>query len=93
MSDKAAPQFNIGDKALVCLGLASIRPFGSKAWLVAYADACLRFSEKAINVKFEELVARGYIECGVTARSGWLTEKGIQALAARQGSAAAKESR
>ncbi len=45
-----------------------------------YADACARFGEQAVVTTFEELVHAGYLQCRVSARPGWLTERGLEAL-------------
>jgi hypothetical protein len=79
----------LGAKALACLRVAEARH--AKGDLphvrqhdarVLYDAACARWSEKAVCRKFEELVKRRYLECGVSARTGWLTDKGRAALAA-----------
>ena len=69
-----------GEKAMACLRLAALDKM-SGAWRASYDEAVTRFSEKALLRTFEKLVARGYIECGVSARTGWLTDKGKSALA------------
>ncbi len=65
----------LGEKAMACLKMARIS-FGSAEYNALYQTACDKYSEKAVLVKFEQLATDGYIEYGVTARSGWLTEKG-----------------
>lgn len=73
-----------GLKTIMCLRIAQARHDDrDEATATAiYERACAEFSEKAILRKFQELVDRDYMECGVTARSGWLTEKGRRALQA-----------
>lgn len=80
----------LGKKALMCLAIAASHPkfkpgelFGFNtwdAWERIYHEASVRFSEKAIICKMEDLADKGYIEYGVSARTGWLTPKGEQAL-------------
>lgn len=36
--------------------------------------------DKVIEAAMERAYSRGYLECGVTVRSGWLTKKGAQYL-------------
>ncbi len=69
----------LGEKAMACLRLASLDKISSD-WQLGYDAACASWSEKAVITAFESLVRRGYIECGVSARTGWLTEKGREAL-------------
>ena len=69
---------NLSDKSLICLLIADSH--GSKRWNEYYTRACEKYSHKAINVKMEELADRGYIEYGVSVRTGWLTDKGRAAL-------------
>lgn len=69
----------LGRKAIAILQFAAL-PNCSDERRVAYQAACAEFSEKAVCVKCQELVDRGYMECGVSARTGWLTEKGRAAL-------------
>jgi hypothetical protein len=74
------PRF--GPKALAILRCAEARSNGDfDLARDLFRDANARFTEKAVAVKAEELVSRGYMECGVSARTGWLTEKGRAALA------------
>ena len=72
----------LGLKARGCLAMvyALHDRNNSAAWQNLYDEACAAFSEKAVNLKFEELARRGYLDCGVSARTGWLTEKGKAAL-------------
>lgn len=70
---------NLQPKALNCLLLASMTP-GSEERDALYELICGWYSERAVCAKMEELVRRGYLECGVSARTGWLTEKGKAAL-------------
>lgn len=46
-----------------------------------YEQACIRFSEKSVMRKFEDLLSKKYIECGVSERTGWITQKGLDLLA------------
>jgi hypothetical protein len=68
-----------GERALVCMRIAALSSGDAERWRL-YEKACARYSEKAINAKFEELISRGYMECGVSARTAWLTDKGLAAL-------------
>lgn len=86
----------LGEKSLACLAIAEARygtpEEHGRLWRLAddafrkanrdalYDEACARWSEKAVCRKFEELADRGYIEYGVSARTGWLTEKGQAAM-------------
>lgn len=71
----------LGGKSLACLMIAHLRHSGhQKAADALYHEACEKWSEKAIIRKFEELDAKGYIESGVSSRTGWLTDKGKAAL-------------
>lgn len=45
-----------------------------------YEALCEEYHGKAILRKLEELCDRGYIECGTSLRSSWLTDKGKQRL-------------
>ena len=69
----------LGEKALACLRIAEVHST-DPAWDDRYDLACRQYSEKAVIRKMEELCDRGYIECGVSVRTGWLTDKGAQAL-------------
>ena len=73
----------MGSKSLDVLRVASL-PNLSLERTVAYKAACERWSEKAVVAKFEELTRRGLITYGVSARTGWLTEKGKQILDIRR---------
>jgi len=49
----------------------------------AFADARLvelGYPEKVADSIIERLARKGYTECGVSERSGWLTPSGIEAL-------------
>jgi hypothetical protein len=50
-----------------------------------YAEACARWSAKAVARKQLELCHRRYLEFGVSLRTAWLTEKGRRALAENLG--------
>lgn len=69
----------LGEKAIACLRMAALKA-GSPERQRLYDEACARWSEKAVIRKFEELVKRRYMECGVSARTGWLEPKGRAAL-------------
>lgn len=71
--------YNLGEKAIACLAMAALRATDQERERL-YAEACARWSEKAVCAKFAELVSRGYMECGVSARTGWLEPKGRDAL-------------
>lgn len=68
-----------GDKRLDCLTLASLS-VGGKIWQDYYAALCCEYSEKAVCARMERLERGRYLDCGVSARTGWLTEKGCEAL-------------
>lgn len=70
----------MGPKAIACLRIAALDKM-SNEWTTAYQAACAEFSEKAVISKFEQLAGDYYIEYGVSARTGWLTDKGREALA------------
>ncbi len=74
-------QANFGPKMIACLQIAAIKSQDDQRWAL-YDQACQQFGERAILAKFDALTDRGYIDCGVSARTGWLTDKGKQALAA-----------
>lgn len=42
----------------------------------AYQALYERYPPKKVDAKFEKIYRKGYIECGVSARTGWLTPKG-----------------
>jgi hypothetical protein len=69
----------LGKKAIACLQMAALRPDEPERRRL-YEAACSRWSEKAVCAKFEELISKGYIGCGISARSGWLTARGRSAL-------------
>ena len=69
-------------EAVACLAFAAL-PIASPERLAAIQAACNRWSFKAIARKVEELVDRGYIEpLRHGTACGYLTEKGLTALAA-----------
>lgn len=68
-----------GDKRLDCLTLASLS-VGGQYWRDYYETLCRQYSEKAVCARMERLERDRYIDCGVSARTGWLTEKGCEAL-------------
>jgi hypothetical protein len=67
-----------GDKAHTVLRIAAMEIGADRC--KAYEEACRRFSQKAVDTMFKSLESRGYIESGVSARTGWLTAKGKAAL-------------
>lgn len=69
----------MGPKAITCLKIAT-HEFGSAERVRLFNEAASTYSQKAVLKKFEDLVEAGYVECGVSARSGWITDKGRQAL-------------
>ena len=76
---------SFGEKALACLRIAELRSASHDAatWEEAralYEAACQRWSQKAVDRMFESLAERNYVEYGVSARTGWLTAKGREAL-------------
>lgn len=80
----------LGQKSIDCLLLAEINsnPTVTKAdrdekfkeWKAFYDEISAKYSEKAVCRKMEDLSEMGYIEYGVSARTGWLEEKGRIAL-------------
>lgn len=66
-------------KMLDCLSLASLEP-GSKERQDQYNLLCQKWGENVICAKMSRLADRDYIEYGVSPRTGWLTEKGEEAL-------------
>ncbi len=73
MKPSSVVQGNFGPKGLAVLELASMQ--GEDRWK-RYEEACDRFGEAVVIAKFDALAARGYIDYGVSARTGWLTDKG-----------------
>lgn len=73
----------LGPKALDCLRIAEARELNK--WEPLYVAMCSKYSEKIVTRKMLELSRRGYIEYGVSVRTGWLTDKGKLALATGQG--------
>ena len=39
-----------------------------------------QYPPKQVDAKFEKIYRKGYIECGVSVRTGWLTGKGLAKL-------------
>ena len=73
----------LGQKSIACLLIAGIPPRNRAGWWDRlYAEACEQYSEKATCATFERLSRKGYIDYGVSARTGWLTDKGRAALQA-----------
>jgi len=73
----------LGKKALTVLRLAAI-PIDDPMRRDLTEAAARVYSQKAVDKKFEDLVREGYMECGVSARTGWLTPKGRAALDAAE---------
>lgn len=71
------------DKSLDCLWLASVTKDG-EGWSLHYQELCQKWGEKVVIRKMERLADRGYIEYGVSPRTGWLTEKGKHVLEANR---------
>ena len=71
---------NLQPKAIDCLRIAAT-PLGPEREALHEAAAA-RWSAKAVWRKLEELYDRGYVECGTSELSCWLTEKGRTALEA-----------
>ena len=71
---------NLGQKARDLLALAAVDPaHPSRGQL--HAEACHRYSAKAVARKFQELAHRGYLTLGPAGPSqASLTDKGRQAL-------------
>lgn len=78
------------EKRIGCMCLAYITSMGFKFpmggihweranddWHRLYKQLCERFTEKAIIRKMEKLAMQGITEYGVSARTGWLTPKGM----------------
>lgn len=76
----------LGEKAQWCLQMAYAMHVVGRTdfWQTLYDEACARWTEKAVNRKFEELSKRGYLDYGVSARMGWLTDKGYDALGTKR---------
>jgi hypothetical protein len=75
------PPKNFGAKAKDCFRLVSLK-FASGEWINFYTKICAKCSEKAVLIKLEELINKGYMDCGTSARGAWLTEKGKEAFQA-----------
>lgn len=69
----------LGHKALTCLDLAR-RTHDYNGFSEAWDAACEIYHPKQLIKMSQSLVDRGYMECGVSARTGWLTPKGRDAL-------------
>ena len=77
----------IGEKTVWCLMVAEARHCRELTAVSCdilardiYDEACAKYGERAVNCKFEELSRRGYIDYGVSPRTGWLTNRGRQVL-------------
>jgi hypothetical protein len=75
-----ALNLNHGQKTIDLLRMLAL-PMGKGLWAV-YEALCEKYGFKPVERKLEELDRRDYLEYGVTARSGWLTEKGKATLVA-----------
>ncbi len=75
MKPSSVVQGNFGPKGLAVLELASMQGDDDRRWK-KHQEACDLFGEAVVIAKFEALAARGYIDYGVSARTGWLTDKG-----------------
>lgn len=75
---------NLGEKAVDLLRFAQMPVRGEERWRV-YDALNLKHGAKPVQRKLEELADRGYIEYGVSARTGWLTGKGRAYLDAIDG--------
>lgn len=80
----------LGEKSVACLEyierMRERRDHGDPLlahaeWREDYDRLCERFGEKVVLTKLDSLADRGFIDYGVSARMGWLTEKGEAALA------------
>lgn len=82
-TSRRAHMTNLGDKAIDCLRFIADNPRPTYAeWAEAYEALCARWSEKAVDRKLTQLSAEGYIDYGVSPRTGWLEAKGSEALRA-----------
>lgn len=54
-------------------------------WSERYAALCERYSEKAVARKLDQLADKDWIDYGVSARMGWLTDEGHAVLASNTG--------
>lgn len=75
----------LGQKAIDCLKLAAISPPSSDERWSTYNALCEKYTPKVVDRKLTELSRRGYIEYGVSVRTGWLTVNGQKALATGEG--------
>lgn len=69
----------LGQKALDCLKLIDLSFFSDEGQ-IWFNEISTKYSEKAVYMKLEELESKGYLDSGVTTRSGWLTIRGKRAL-------------
>lgn len=62
-------------------------PPGKYRWEMpgAWWTLCTVYPEKVVTAAYEREDDRGYLDCGVSLRTSWLTDKGAARLAALQG--------
>lgn len=70
----------LAEKALDCLLFIAARTDEEafSEWAERYDVLVDKWGEKRVMRQFESLADRGYIDYGVSARMGWLTDKGKQ---------------
>ena len=76
----------LGPKSIDGLRLAELHALApaeyARRWRELYAELAVRYgSERVVDAAMERLARRGYIDYGVSERTGWLTAKGRAALA------------
>ncbi len=69
----------LGEKSIACLRFSEALCIPEQRRKL-YDLACKKYSENAVIRKCEDLCARGYMEFGVSPRTGWLTDKGRESL-------------
>ncbi|KKL53696.1 hypothetical protein LCGC14_2272900, partial [marine sediment metagenome] len=57
-----------------------LKYFESRGFPNKYVVMYCKYGKKKVDAKIDKMARKGYIEYGITARSGWLTEKGKQKL-------------
>ncbi len=73
---------NLSTKTLSCLIYLAIPVSDFARRRLVYTNLCNIYKEKVILRKLDKLCDRGYLEFGVSLRTGWLTEKGAALLQA-----------